>query len=298
MDRPLSPGPRPEPACALVALDIDGTLLTSARVISPRTRAAVHAARSAGVHLALVTGRRYPAARKVAAELAYDGIADGVPLVLHNGALVIVEGDVLLCRPLGAEVARRAIRLGRARACDPVLHCGRNGEGRLVLAPLSDPGSLLATYIDRSRADVTIVADIEGAVAEDPMQVMFGGPAEDMDALAGELRATLGPLARVERTSYPERGVGIVDVLAPGVGKDAALRFLAGHWGVPLEHTLAIGDNWNDCGMLRAAGRGLVMGNAERELRGMGFEVLPSNDEDGVAVALERYVLGGKKKRG
>src|SRR4029079_7775352 len=91
----------------LLALDIDGTLLSSARVVSERTRRAIFAARAEGVLLVLVTGRRHPAARRVAEELGGD-----VPLVLHNGALIISDGEVLRCVPLAREAARTAIRLG------------------------------------------------------------------------------------------------------------------------------------------------------------------------------------------
>ena len=61
-----------------------------------------------------------------------------------------------------------------------------------------------------------------------------------------------------------------------------------------LESPMAIGDNWNDREMLTVAGRGLVMGNADPALHALGLEVLPTNDEDGVAVAIERYVLAGR----
>jgi len=62
--------------------------------------------------------------------------------------------------------------------------------------------------------------------------------------------------------------------------------------GIPREQTMAIGDNWNDLGMLEAAGLGVVMANAARELRER-FAVTGSNDECGVAEAIERYVLSG-----
>ena len=72
----------------LVALDIDGTLLRSDKTVSERTRAAVARAREQGVRVVLVTGRRHPSAREVARELGPD-----LPLVVHNGALVIEDGQ-------------------------------------------------------------------------------------------------------------------------------------------------------------------------------------------------------------
>jgi Cof subfamily protein (haloacid dehalogenase superfamily) len=273
----------------LLALDIDGTLLRSDKTISPRTREALRAAREAGVHLVLVTGRRYPTARRVARELGEE-----VPLVLHNGALVVEDGHVLRCRPLALETARRAIRLGRERGADPVAHCGQQGEGRLLVQTVGPSNTLLAYYLDRSHPDVCTVEDLERDLAEDPMQVMFGGNAALMEGLLAHLMAELGDAVRIERTFYPAQAVGILDVLAPGVGKAEALAFLQERWRVSAAETLAIGDNWNDREMLAQAGRGLLMGNADPELLRLGLPVLPTNDEDGVAVAIERYVIAAR----
>jgi hydroxymethylpyrimidine pyrophosphatase-like HAD family hydrolase len=270
----------------LLALDIDGTLLDSRKSISSRTRAALDAARGAGVHLVLVTGRRYPAARRIADQLGGD-----VPLVLHNGALVIEDGEVLRCRPLARETACLAIRLGRELRADPVVHSGHRGEGRLLVQGIAPSNTLLVYYLDKSHPDVFTCADLEAAVTEDPLQVMFGGGMAEMAALLPHLSAGLGAAARIERTVYPDDGVGILDVLDPSVGKAEALAFLQARWGLRAEETLAIGDNWNDHEMLEQAGRGLVMGNADPAMHDLGLEVLPSNDQDGVAVAVERYVL-------
>jgi hydroxymethylpyrimidine pyrophosphatase-like HAD family hydrolase len=87
--------------------------------------------------------------------------------------------------------------------------------------------------------------------------------------------------------------MGFLDVLHPQVSKGEALDFLRARWHVAREETMAIGDNWNDRDMLTGAGRGLVMGNADPALHELGLEVLPTNDQDGVAVAVERYVLAG-----
>jgi Cof subfamily protein (haloacid dehalogenase superfamily) len=275
------------PVFRLLALDIDGTLLRSDKTVSPRTLAALDAARAGGAHLVLVTGRRYPAARKVA-----DMIGGRLDLVLHNGALVFENGAILRRRLLPRDVARQAVRLGRARGADPVIHCGAGGEGRLLVEGVEPSNTLLVYYLDKSHPDVITVPDLETALDEDPLQVMFGGAIPDMTALVPHLAGGLGSTAKIERTLYPHVGVGILDVLAPSVGKGEAVRFLQDRWGVGASETLAIGDNWNDHEMLAEAGLGLVMSNADPELCALGLPLLPSNDEDGVAIAIERHVLG------
>jgi hydroxymethylpyrimidine pyrophosphatase-like HAD family hydrolase len=123
--------------------------------------------------------------------------------------------------------------------------------------------------------------------------VMFGGEGALMDSLVPKLVAGLGDGVRLERTRYPSQGVGIVDVLHPEVGKADALEFLQRRWSLSARETLAIGDNWNDHEMLERAGLGLVMGNADPQMLALGLPVLPTNDEDGVAIAVERYLLAG-----
>ena len=276
------------PAFRLLALDIDGTVLRSDKSVSPRTRAALDAARAAGTHLVLVTGRRYPAARRVA-----DLIGGRLDLVLHNGALIFENGEVLRRRPLPRPVAGAAVRLGREMGADPVVHCGHGGEGLLLVEGVEPSNTLLVYYLDKSHPDVVTVPDLEAALAgqEDPLQVMFGGGIPDMAALLPHLARGLGATARIDRTVYPEIGVGILDVLEPSVGKGEAVCFLQERWGVSAAETMAVGDNWNDHEMLDRAGLGLVMGNADPELRAMGLPVIETNDEDGVAIAVERHVL-------
>ncbi|HEY7699925.1 MAG TPA: HAD-IIB family hydrolase, partial [Vicinamibacteria bacterium] len=141
--------------------------------------------------------------------------------------------------------------------------------------------------------DLEVVDDLESAAGcGEVVQVMFGGPREEVDAAAPGLSSELAGHARVERTVYPQSGVGILDVLARGVSKGEALDFLQRRWGIAAAETLAIGDNWNDHDMLERAGLGLVMGNADPEMRKLGLPLLPTNDEDGVAVAIEAHILG------
>jgi Cof subfamily protein (haloacid dehalogenase superfamily) len=271
----------------LLALDIDGTLLRSDKTISPRTYEAIAGARALGVRLVLVTGRRYPSARRVAEQLGED-----VPLVVHNGALVVEDGVVLRCRPLAREAARAALAVGRAAGAEPVLHCGANGEGLLFVAADARRTGLVGYYLERSGSDVHARSPLETVIdAEQPIQVMFGGTRAEMDALVVLLAERLGAHARIERTVYPASDLVLLDVIDPAVGKAEALGFLQARWGVEATETLAIGDNWNDRDMVARAGIGFVMSNADPELLALGMPVLPSNDEDGVAQAIEEHVL-------
>jgi 5-amino-6-(5-phospho-D-ribitylamino)uracil phosphatase len=272
----------------VLALDIDGTLLNSRREISPRNHAAIEAAGRAGVQIALVTGRRYPAARKVA-----DLLPGRKTLVLHNGGLVIEDAVAIRVRPLARSSAIAVLTFAKSVGADPVVHFGQGGEGLLYVETASPSHTLLAYYLSRSHPDVRVVPNLEATVAQesdDPLQVMFGGSMNEMGELAAAIEA-LGLQISALRTVYPRDDLSLIDIVAPTVDKSEALAFLCARWGVGMEEVLAIGDNWNDRLMLLAAGKGCVMGNADHGLLSLGLEVLPGNDEDGVAHAVERFVL-------
>src|SRR5262249_25170892 len=166
-----------------------------------------------------------------------------------------------------------------------VVHVGLRGEGHLLVEKGPPPSGLVAYYIERFAADVREVDDLQVALEEDPIQVMFGGVRADMAALAAGLSEAGG--SRTIRQVYPESDLSLLDVVAASVSKEDAVAFLEARWGLDPADTMAIGDNWNDEGMLLRAGRGLVMGNADPEMHRLGLPVLPTNDEDGVAVAIE-----------
>ncbi len=280
----------PNAAPRVLALDIDGTLLNSRREVSPRNRGAIAAAMEAGVRVALVTGRRYPAAKRIA-----DLLPGRPALVLHNGGLVVEASVAIRVRPLARSSAIAVLTFAKGVGADPVVHFGHAGEGLLYVENASPSHTLLAYYLSRSHPDVRVVEDLEAVVAteeEDPLQVMFGGSMNEMGKLAGAIEER-GFDVRALRTIYPKDDLSLIDIVAPTVDKSEALLFLFARWGVDIGEVLAIGDNWNDREMLLTAGKGCVMGNADPELRALGLEVIPGNDEDGVAYAVERFVLRG-----
>jgi hydroxymethylpyrimidine pyrophosphatase-like HAD family hydrolase len=134
---------------------------------------------------------------------------------------------------------------------------------------------------------------VENALVTDPVQAMFCGPIPRMlEALAALEVSHLASEITVLRTEYPIRDLSIVDVLNKSCSKGHALRRWAEHRGFPREQVMAIGDNYNDIEMLAFAGYPVIMGNASEDLRGRGWTVTLSNDQNGVAAALEPVLNG------
>ena len=139
---------------------------------------------------------------------------------------------------------------------------------------------------------IAFVIPVEDSLVSDPVQAMFCGPIARMQqALAVIAESGLDQAITVLRTEYPIRDLSIVDILNVGCSKGHALERWAKHRGIAREQIMAIGDNFNDIEMLAIAGRPFIMGNASQELRHRGWEVTLSNDQSGVAAAVEQ-VLG------
>jgi Cof subfamily protein (haloacid dehalogenase superfamily) len=285
----------------LIALDLDGTLLDSRGELSEGNRAALKAARERGVAVALVTGRRFRDARPLALELGLD-----VPVISHNGALTkhahSLETVSAVLMPVGA--ARAVVRLGRAHGADALVSDDHVGAGLLVYDHISPGATALAKYIEWSRrvvgedaaAAIRRVPSLEEYLDHDPLHVAFSGGCAAMERLAGVMRAELGASVRLLLTLYPKTDFALLDILNPEASKGAGLAAVAAEQGLTRDEVMAVGDNFNDLEMLEWAGTGVVMGNADASLREGGrFHTTAANDEDGVAEAIERFVLNAER---
>ena len=113
-----------------------------------------------------------------------------------------------------------------------------------------------------------------------------------MDQLAESLNSELGSNVRVLSTKYLDQDFTLVDVVNPAASKGAGVAAAAAELSIDVEQIMAIGDNYNDLEMLLFAGTGVVMANAPLSLREIpGFHPTASNTEDGVALAIEQFIL-------
>jgi Cof subfamily protein (haloacid dehalogenase superfamily) len=279
----------------LLALDLDGTLLNSHGQLSERNARAVADARQLGVRVAVVTGRRFRDARPIALELGLD-----VPLISHNGALTRHARtlETIALFPLPVAAARKALAIGRSAAVNPLLSEDKDGLGVLVYDRLSGDNPAILKYVAWARrihgddGAVLETASLEDYLDHDPVHLTFSGTCGPLNELNQQLQRELGAEAKVFSTMYPKNDFGLLDVLHPGASKGVGVAAVAKELGISQDEVMAIGDNFNDLEMLRYAGTGVVMGNAEASLReAEGLHTTAANDEDGVALAIERFIL-------
>lgn len=285
-------------AIRLIALDLDGTLLTSRGEVSEGNRQAIALARERGVRVALVTGRRFRDARPLALHLGLD-----VPVISHNGALTkharTLETVAVSLLPL--EAAHDVVRIGRACGMEALVRDDPEGKGLLVYDYLSDGNKALAKYIAWSRrvhgdeeAEETIrrVASLPDYLDHPPIHITYSGNVEQIQSLGESIKCELQERVKVFSTVYPKQDFALLDVLHPEASKGIGVAAAAAEYGIEREEVMAAGDNFNDLEMLHYAGTPVIMGNADAPLRSIaGFHTTATNDEDGVARAIERFVL-------
>ncbi len=284
----LESHPDMERRIRLLAIDIDGTLLDTRFEVSTANREAVVAAHRRGVEVILVTGRRYASARTIAAQLPVE-----LALITSGGALVKDARGVTLHRHLmPAAKARAALGDAGQWRRSALLLFDREGKGQVVTEDLDPAHEPVEGYFARNRDYLEQVVPLEAALTEDPLEVLFIGALAPMREL--EQRLAQAPSAAgvsLGRTEYPQRDLSLIDVLDRGCNKGAALARYAALRGIAAEEIMAIGDNWNDREMLEFAGLPVLMANSSAELKRAGWAVTGSNDESGVAAAIERYLL-------
>jgi len=274
----------------LVATDVDGTLLDPQGCLTPRTRAAVQAATAAGVTIALATARRWTGASLAAAQFDFQG-----PLIIFDGAMIRAypQGQILSAAPFDRVAAQRAAEVMVEYGLQPIMQfCDERVEVLRVAEDAPHP-AWTAEYLDvfRGQIQFSTVADLCD-VAADPMRLVAFAPVSVLRRVAVDLSVSDCGRQLLLTGNF---GMAELTLFAADASKGNALATLARSLAIPLEETMAIGDGLNDISMLRTAGLGVAMGHAPRRVRANADVVTASNAEDGMAQALEAYVLGAQQ---
>ena len=259
----------------LLALDLDGTLLSPDGDVPPRTRAAIERLRAGGVHVVLASGRAPAGMRRLCQELGLDD-----PQITMQGALIAspLTGSVLAAWRLEPAEARAHIAFAHQAGAVPLL-CFADGFRSEVLT--HELKAWLETYEEPLPL---IVPNLDRLVEERPIKTYLYTPRGTHEQVWDAANRAFHGRATV--TSGDEDSV---ELLPPGASKGKALRTLAAHLRIPLAEVAAIGDGRNDIAMLRLAGRSAAMAQARPEVREAADLVVPSNSEEGALEALERF---------
>jgi Cof subfamily protein (haloacid dehalogenase superfamily) len=271
----------------LLAIDVDGTLLNSKGRVPQANLDAIRRAAGGGVHIVIATGRSFHFALQALGELP-----DDITLLVYNGAIARSRaGNTLLRRLLPQTVARAVLEATIEWRGDTACVFDRPSAGQLVYDRMDWTHPNRSRFKQRNAGIIQAVDRLEDAVVEDPVQIAFNGGVTAMRAIASHLAGhAVSPQLEVMLTEYPQRDFSMVDVCAAGITKGTGLAALAAQFGVAQDEVMAVGDNHNDRDMLQWAGTGVVMGNAEPELKHASFHVTGTNDDAGLAQAIDRFI--------
>lgn len=266
----------------LIALDLDGTLLTSDKTITEYTKKILKEASDRGIHIVLSTGRTMGGVRQILAALPFVRYVS-----LANGAVVqdMQTGEVI-CRvplPKGKMTKFLALAAERGFYCD----CFIDGRG------ISGPGfaefvagvpvdehtkKLLLTSRNETADFAAVIAAGEGRIEKANMLFQ-----------SQELRREMLEYIKKDSEVVGTTSLGLnIEVNHKDATKGKGLLALAKHLNVPIETVMAFGDSDNDLSMIEAAGAGVAMGNAYDSVKSAARFITKSNDEDGVAWMAER----------
>lgn len=268
----------------MIAFDLDGTLLTTDKRLTDETRRTLEQAAKRGILLVPATGRPLTG---MPAEVL--GIAGVRYAVTANGARVVSaeDGKILREKLISVEKARKVLDI--YGEYDTLREIYYDGQGYMEARQMEQldhyvPDPNMAKYMRNTRKCVPDLMEKfrQENRAMDKVQAVF--------ACAGEKEQAFRRIWEMEGVEATGALSYNIEVTAGGINKGEALLWLAGELGIDREEILAFGDGANDADMIRAAGIGAAMEVSVPEVRAAADILAGSNDEDGVARAIQRYI--------
>lgn len=261
----------------LLAVDLDGTLLTDDKRISEANLAALRAAMEQGIHVCLATGRAWPGARAYA-----ECVGPDTPVVTNNGAMIVDPrtDEILFELQLAREDAKEIYALGESLGISMVVWSQNILYGSRMDALIEDYEQRFGKMKARP---VTSIDELSKQGISKILWYSMSGQAVAWSKLV--------PESIRERVSVETSSVNALEFFNRNVSKAQAVGRVAEGLGLSLSDTMAIGDAGNDLPLIKAAGLGVAMGNAMEHVKAMADAVTADNEHDGVMEAVRRYLL-------
>jgi len=263
----------------LVLADVDGTLVTDEKELTPRAIDAVHALKAAGIHFAVTSGRP-----PRGMEMLVEPLALALPLAAFNGGLYArPDMSVIEARTIDPELVAPAIELIEQYGLDAWLYRGSDWLVRDAKAPH------IRKEADTVRFEPTVVESFDGI--EDGIAKIVG-ISDELDHVAEAESAAQERFG--DHVSAARSQPYYLDITHPEANKGAVAKYFSREYGIAAERIATLGDQPNDVLMFVQSGLSIAMGNAGPEVQSAARRVTASNEEDGFALAIEKLVLGGE----
>lgn len=260
----------------MIAIDLDGTLLTDELTISPNTITTIQKAVRMGTVVTIATGRMFSSAKLIAEQLGIHA-----PLITYQGAMIRVAGEAeaLYERSVSPAISQKLIEIAREKN----IHLQVYQDDILYGAVETDK---LVAYADAVQVPYTIEPDLTRLATKGFTKLLFIDEPDVLDPLQKELQLLFGESAYIAKSKKT-----YLEVTHPEANKGSALLFLANELGIDRSEIIGIGDNHNDSELLKAAGFGIAMGNAVQKVKDIADYTSFSNNDEGVLHAIEKFIL-------
>lgn len=267
----------------LVAIDMDGTLLNSENKISKRTQRAIENAKKKGTQIVLSTGRILKSAINHSEDLKLKN-----SIISCNGAVIADEkGDIIYKKGINRDIVKMIMELGKKHDIyyhfysESDLYSNVNMEG--IIEFYNDPN----IKDENKKIKMNIFKDSK-EIFDNNIEVckfLF------MDGNMDKLKFFRNEISSIEGVNVCSSWENNVEIMDMEVSKGYGLDYLSKKLDISHEQIIAIGDNENDISMLNFAGLGVAMGNAVEKTKKQADIITSTNDEDGVAKVIEKYIL-------
>lgn len=258
----------------LIALDVDGTLLTDEHLLPERVKEAVRECARQGAEIVLCTGRGPMGAFPVLEELGLNGT-----LITHNGAAIVEFEDrsITFQFDIDGELLEPYLVYCREKG----IHFDLNTAYDMLVESVSEAAE--AMYLQHKTVPTVLPAG--GELPEGLVKLSVFGSKEEIDMVQGDWERDEPGLQLIRS------GDLFIDIQHPEASKGSALRRLAEQKNIPSERILAIGNYFNDISMLTFAGLGIAMDNSPDGVKEAADVVVGTNNDGSVASALREYVI-------
>jgi len=269
----------------LLCTDMDGTLLNDNKEISKVNREAIEKAMSKGVIVALCTGRIFTFANYYAEILKIKA-----PVIASNGAYIRngSQGEILYKSTLSIENCNKIMKVLNENGINPQF----NSKDRIFTGQMSESSKMYLRFNEsldlEHQFKIKVIKDWESTFVNYEGEVL---KCIAIDDSLEKIKAAREEISLIDSLEVVSSLYNNFEVMAKGVSKGNAVDILANYYNVKREEVICIGDNENDLSMLDYAGLGVAMGNSEEQVKLRADYVTTSNNEDGVARVIEKFIL-------
>lgn len=270
----------------IIALDLDGTLLNSQKILTERNRLALEKASKKGIHIVPTTGR------------FFDGMPEAVKRLPFIRYAITINGAEVYDRETKTAIARTDIPFDLAIKIftfldnyDVIYDCYLDGFGRMTAAHYNKaeqflPDPIIVNLVHKLRLPVPDLKKYAKEIGH-PIQKITSFNNNDIvrEQLRSDLKATFPEILAVSSSRLN------IEINIKDANKGNGIKTLAEHLGLTLKNCVVFGDASNDTTMFEMAGTRVAMGNAIPEIKALATHITKTNDEDGVADFIEKYIL-------